>query len=218
VRSSRALLAGLACLSACSASLTSRVDLGATGGADAAAAGAPGAVDAGVGQPPSGICEYTPAACACDSQQPECQPLLASLCLGSLCPPTLDQAMLVANWPVDMDGNRDPRGATGDSFACGDGTRTFTFQQGGMLHGFGFDRSGRLAGWWTLPPGSMCSTLACGGTSTPGHPVCLGCPMFANPPPAGTFKYPDGTYNGFAPPCEIDANGRWFVPGFDHLE
>jgi len=184
-------------------------DMSNTGGTGHAGAGATDPFGASGGQAGGQACA-TSAACACDSQAPECQPALMTACLGQLCPPSLDDARLVANWSLGSASGPAIGRAHGSYNECPDGSRWFAYQQASTSYGFGFDASGRLLLWYTSD-GSMCGHLVCGGP-VPGAASCSICAMFADPQPEGTVLIPNGTSNGPLPNCEIDANGRWVLP------
>src|SRR3954468_3611079 len=94
--------AALICASACD---RTSLDGGSTsaGGASGATASGAGATDpiGGSGGPAGEQAGDTHAgACACDSQAPECQPVLMTACLGQHCPPSVDDASLVSSWSL----------------------------------------------------------------------------------------------------------------------
>lgn len=152
-----------------------------------------------------------PAACECDSQAPECQPAIMSACLGQHCPPSLDDAMLVANWSLGSSVDRFNGAGYGYYNECPDGSRWFVYYQRDTGYGFFFDARGHLADWYTIA-GGTCTQVVCSAPTLPGGATCSDCAMFANPPPAGSFVIPQGISNGPVPNCEIDENGRWYTP------
>jgi hypothetical protein len=183
------------------------------GGAGAAVTIGPrGGQGGGQGGGPGGSagCNTSPAACACDSQASQCQSVLMTTCLGQHCPPSLDDAMLVANWSLGSASGPAAGRAYGAYNECDDGGRSFRVQQNGAGHGFSFDASGRLAVWYTFG-GGTCSQLVC-GKETSASSVCSECQMFSDPQPAGTFLVPRGQSNGPVPNCEVDAYERWSMP------
>jgi hypothetical protein len=131
-------------------------------------------------------------------------------CLGQHCPPSLDDARLVANWSLPSPSEPAIGRARAEYSECPNGSRSFSYQQDGTGYGFGFDASGRLLLWYTFGAGS-CSDLVC-GAPTPAVSRCMLCAMFSDPQPEGTFLIPRGTSNGPGYNCEIDADGRWSMP------
>jgi hypothetical protein len=199
---------GLVCASACGSEnlMSGSVGRGGSGGGGST-------IDAGG---PGDAQPSTVPPCACDSQAADCQSLLASQCLGSHCPPSFDDAMLVENWSLAPDGDPAPGRAQGIYALDADGSRFFSLQGGGRdISTFGFDAQGHLLAVITFDITSGPGDVVCSVPNLQSSPAEWDCLMLSNPPPAGTFKYPSGQYNGFEPPCEIDANGRWFMAGMD---
>jgi hypothetical protein len=160
-------------------------------------------------------CDTSAPACACDSQSPACQPVLANLCLGSHCPPSLDDALLVANWSLDPNGDTDPNRVQGTYQLDANGTRFFSLVKSGTyLSVFGFDAQGRMLIWFTGPTAGCLDTL-CSSSGLQNSPATWACTMVSNPEPAGSFKYPPGASNPPEPSCEVDGSGRWFMAGMD---
>jgi len=194
----------------------------ANGGTEGIAAGGAGAAGIGVntttwtgagGQGGDQACNSgVVAACACDSQAAECQSTLMTACLGPHCPPSFDDAMLVANWPVDSASTPGPGRTQAYYYECTDGRREFTFRDGPTFFAFAFDASGRLA-YYVASEGGSCPHLACGDDrETLNAPACTVCGMISDPRPEGTRLIPRGTINGPPFACEVDANGRWSTP------
>jgi len=190
---------------------------GAMGGASAGGAGGVSVttlLDAGVITGPGPTCDSPAAACACDSQASECQPVLKTVCVGQHCPPSLDDAMLVANWPLDSASTPLPR-VEGHYSQCESGSRGFTISHdAGANRGFAYNANGRLALSYTFAGDGSCAQLVCGAFATGPSSSCSGCRMFSDPRPAGSFVPPGaGIVHGPEPNCEIDENGRWSIPG-----
>ena len=169
---------------------------------------------AGAGTGGESACDTPPAACACDSRASECQPVLMNVCVGQHCPPSLADAMLVANWPLDSASTPLPR-TDGEYTECESGSRGFTISHdAGANRGFAYDASGRLALSYTFAGDGSCAQLVCGAFAHGPLSPCSGCRMFSDPRPAGSFVPPGaGIVHGPEPNCEIDENGRWSIPG-----
>jgi hypothetical protein len=165
--------------------------------------------------------------CTCDAQTPDCQLMFDSLCVGVHCPPTIDQAMLVASWPLDPSTAPYSGRTSGLYTACTDGRRSFEYRttptptqtqtQTQTDHVFTFDTDGRLAVAATFVNNASCPQFECVSPPVPMNvgTGCFGCEMYSDPPPAMTVTGTPGQSNGFGLPCEIDANGRWFMPYLD---
>jgi len=141
--------------------------------------------------------------CTCAWSANKCSSSIANPFLGAQCPPTLEEAWLVANWNI-------PKGKTGVTYEeCSDGTRYFTFTGCGALSSFGFDQRGRLLAWYE-------NSKICGGrtcdTPMPTSADCRSCPMTAAPGPAGSTCQTTKPNNGFSPSCMVDADGHWLAP------
>jgi len=141
-----------------------------------------------------------------------------NLCLGPYCPPTLDEAMLVANWPLSASTTpyTDPR-VLGWYTACPDGSRTFSYIQDHTEHTFYFDAAGQLAfALIASSVGVSCAQFEC---AAPGlmisDSMCFQCQMYSDPPPGVTLTPQPGLYNGPEPTCAVDGSGRWFMPYLD---
>jgi len=175
-------------------------------------AGATDPIGATGGQAGGQACDTSAAACACDSQAPECQPVLMTACLGQHCPPSLDDARLVANWSLGS-ASGPATGRPNASYSeCPNGSRSFSYRKDGTGYGFGFDASGRLLVWYTSDAG-LCAHPVCSvPMPAPAISSCFSCAMFSDPQPEGTFLIPRGISNGPGYNCEIDADGRWAMP------
>ena len=157
-------------------------------------------------------------ACTCDSSAVECQDTLANLCLGPYCPLTLDEAMLVASWPLTASTTpyTEPR-VEGWYTACPDGSRTFSYTQDHTEHAFYFDAAGQLAFAMTAPSiGASCAQFECAAPGlTISNSGCYVCQMYSDPSPGVTLTPQPGQYNGPEPTCAVDGYGRWFMPYLD---
>jgi hypothetical protein len=157
-----------------------------------------------------------PMTCACDSQAAECQSVLENLCLGTSCPPSLDDAMLVANWPVDASTAPYPGRAEGTYNKCPDGHRTLGYTKDKISYWVEFEADGTLAAAVTMDEFASCPQFVCAtDPNPPMNSACFACTMYADAPPARTLTPQLGQNNGPLPLCMIDTNGRWFMPYLD---
>jgi hypothetical protein len=129
--------------------------------------------------------------------------------------------MLVANWTLTS-ANGPPPGTPspwphGDYTLFSNGVRGFFYQSQAMSFSAVFDTSGHLAQWESLDQtdAGRCSTILCDQNEKwPGSSDAYVCNMVSDPQPAGTAVFPTtGQTNGPGPNCEVDANGRWSMPG-----
>lgn len=240
-----------------SGNVTGTPPLGTSGSGGAAVTGAAGSGDAGVSSAPAGSgggggaggaslpaaaggrngqgscdpdCVSVPAsACTCDSQVPACQVALASSCGGKPCPATLDEALMVANWPLTVAAQDLTLWVHGDYYQWSDGTSSFTLQGIGLYYALFYGTDGRLSfaymrtmpvtidGGGTTDDATTARSL-CGAPPQSGLQARQSCQMLAEPPPKGSydrFCQQGGQFNSGPFECEVDANGLWSMPCSD---
>jgi hypothetical protein len=133
-----------------------------------------------------------------------------NLYVGQSCPPTLDEARLVANWPLGgppLPGNLR---RWGDYEECSDGTRSFTFGQCGLGE-FAFDPHGQLIRWTENL--QSCVSNGCDAASSFSS-SCMVCEMRPDPPGPGLSCFSREPNDGPTTPCLVDEGGHWLMPPF----
>jgi len=182
---------------------------GGASGSGTSDAGAGNSAGEGPGDAP--VCGEDYGTCECDWQTATCS-IGSNFYVGRQCPPTLDDALLVANWPLGgppMPGS--PKGS-GEYEECDDGTREFSFTLCGNFHELVFNSRGQLSIW--MEQEQMCTRFLCPATTAAPAttPVCHICAMSPDPPAEGQSCFPTFMNNGPETQCMVDANGRWLMP------
>ncbi len=182
-------------------------DLGAAGG-NVGGSPAGGSGNAGAGQAGQQGCVESNGTCSCPWLAPTCE-AGKNLYVGQTCPPTLDDARLVANWPLGGPSTLGYLPRTGQYGECDDGSRSFTFRQCGEFEEFAFDAHGRIIAWSENL--QSCVSGVC-GTAVPSRGSCAYCDTSADPPGEGKSCFPRGPFDGPAILCMVDAEGHWLMP------
>lgn len=163
---------------------------------------------AGEGQAGEPSCLESTGNCSCAWLAPSCDDG-KGLYSGQTCPPTFDEARLVANWPLGGPPMSGTARRSGEYEECDDGTRSFMFHECGDFEEFGFDAQGNLSVWGEAF--QICLGRVC-GSSTTSSALCRICEMWSDASAAGTGCVTQKMNNGPTPACTVDAAGHWVMP------